>query len=96
MVFGNNIFQVADPKTIFASNTSSIPISEIAANTSRKTNFVGLHFFNPVPMMKLLGTCLGLGNIWVLVLVLGEASCFVLIVRLRSEFVIVFRNYSNS
>jgi 3-hydroxybutyryl-CoA dehydrogenase len=39
--------------TIFASNTSSIPIVEIAAATTRPTRFVGLHFFNPVPVMKL-------------------------------------------
>lgn len=40
--------------TIFASNTSSLPISEIAEPTKRKDRFVGLHFFNPVPVMKLL------------------------------------------
>jgi 3-hydroxybutyryl-CoA dehydrogenase len=39
--------------TIFASNTSSIPIIEIAAATQRPDRFVGLHFFNPVPVMKL-------------------------------------------
>jgi len=39
--------------TIFASNTSSIPIIEIAAATKRPQRFVGLHFFNPVPVMKL-------------------------------------------
>ena len=38
-------------KTILASNTSAIPITEIAAAVSRPENFVGLHFFNPVPMM---------------------------------------------
>jgi 3-hydroxybutyryl-CoA dehydrogenase len=41
------------PPTIFASNTSSIPITEIAAATKRPQRFVGLHFFNPVPVMKL-------------------------------------------
>lgn len=46
--------KVAPSHTIFASNTSSLPISEIALPTSRKDRFVGLHFFNPVPVMKLL------------------------------------------
>jgi len=40
-------------KTIFASNTSSLTITEIAAATKRPQRFVGLHFFNPVPVMKL-------------------------------------------
>lgn len=39
--------------TIFASNTSSISITEMAAGTRRPERFVGLHFFNPVPVMKL-------------------------------------------
>jgi 3-hydroxybutyryl-CoA dehydrogenase len=38
---------------IFASNTSSISITEVAAATKRADRFVGLHFFNPVPLMKL-------------------------------------------
>jgi 3-hydroxybutyryl-CoA dehydrogenase len=38
---------------IFASNTSSISITEVAAATKRPDKFVGLHFFNPVPLMKL-------------------------------------------
>jgi 3-hydroxybutyryl-CoA dehydrogenase len=41
-------------KTIFASNTSSLTITEIATATKRPQRFVGLHFFNPVPVMKLL------------------------------------------
>jgi 3-hydroxybutyryl-CoA dehydrogenase len=40
-------------KTIFASNTSSLTITEIATATKRPERFVGLHFFNPVPVMKL-------------------------------------------
>jgi len=43
---------VAEP-TIFASNTSSLCITELAATTKRPDRFVGLHFFNPVPLMKL-------------------------------------------
>jgi 3-hydroxybutyryl-CoA dehydrogenase len=39
--------------TIFASNTSSLTITDMAARTSRPDRFVGLHFFNPVPVMKL-------------------------------------------
>ena len=46
--------QIAPTKTIFASNTSSLPISEIASTSSRADRFGGLHFFNPVPVMKLL------------------------------------------
>jgi 3-hydroxybutyryl-CoA dehydrogenase len=41
------------PSTIFASNTSSLTITEIATATKRPQRFVGLHFFNPVPVMKL-------------------------------------------
>jgi 3-hydroxybutyryl-CoA dehydrogenase len=41
-----------DEKTILASNTSAIPISEIASAVNNPENFLGIHFFNPVPMMK--------------------------------------------
>jgi 3-hydroxyacyl-CoA dehydrogenase len=41
------------PETIFASNTSSFPISEMAAASGRPERFVGLHFFNPVQLMRL-------------------------------------------
>jgi len=44
---------VAKPQTIFASNTSSLCITELAAASSRPDRFAGLHFFNPVPLMKL-------------------------------------------
>ncbi|XP_050521413.1 hydroxyacyl-coenzyme A dehydrogenase, mitochondrial-like [Daktulosphaira vitifoliae] len=49
-----SIDSVAPSKTIFASNTSSLSIGEIASVTNRKDRFAGLHFFNPVPVMKLL------------------------------------------
>jgi 3-hydroxybutyryl-CoA dehydrogenase len=45
--------RVCGPQTIFASNTSSLSITEMAAGTKRPQRFVGLHFFNPVPLMKL-------------------------------------------
>jgi len=45
--------QVCGPDTIFASNTSSLTIADMAAATSRPERMVGLHFFNPVPVMKL-------------------------------------------
>jgi len=45
--------KICPAQTIFASNTSSLPIIEIAASTKRPQRFVGLHFFNPVPVMKL-------------------------------------------
>jgi 3-hydroxybutyryl-CoA dehydrogenase len=41
------------PPTIFASNTSSLPIVKMASATARSDRFVGLHFFNPVPLMPL-------------------------------------------
>ena len=41
------------PQTIFASNTSSLTIAAMAAATARADRMVGLHFFNPVPLMKL-------------------------------------------
>ncbi len=41
------------PATLFASNTSSLTIAAMAAATTRAHQFVGLHFFNPVPLMKL-------------------------------------------
>jgi 3-hydroxybutyryl-CoA dehydrogenase len=44
---------VADPKAVLASNTSSIPIMKLAMATDRRDRVVGLHFFNPVPVLKL-------------------------------------------
>ncbi len=44
---------IVKPHTIFVSNTSSLCITELAASTKRPDRFGGLHFFNPVPIMKL-------------------------------------------
>jgi 3-hydroxybutyryl-CoA dehydrogenase len=41
------------PSCVFSSNTSSLAIGDMAAATKRPANFVGLHFFNPVPLMRL-------------------------------------------
>ncbi|MBP9146045.1 MAG: 3-hydroxybutyryl-CoA dehydrogenase [Thermoanaerobaculia bacterium] len=45
--------KVVQPGAIFASNTSSLTVTQLAMATSRPSRFVGLHFFNPVPVMKL-------------------------------------------
>ena len=44
---------VCEPKTIFASTTSSLSITQLASMTSRPAQIVGMHFFNPVPIMQL-------------------------------------------
>ncbi len=45
---------ICPPETLFASNTSSISITKLASMTKRPEQFIGMHFFNPVPMMKLI------------------------------------------
>ncbi len=61
-----SIFQTLDaaagPDTILASNTSSISITEIAARTSRPDRVIGMHFMNPVPVMKLVEVIRGLAT----------------------------------
>jgi 3-hydroxybutyryl-CoA dehydrogenase len=50
------------PATILASNTSSISITRLAAMTDRPEKFIGMHFFNPVPMMKLVELIRGIAT----------------------------------
>ena len=60
------IFKEIDEKAregvILASNTSSISITKIAASTSRPNKVIGMHFMNPVPLMKLVEVIRGLGT----------------------------------
>jgi 3-hydroxybutyryl-CoA dehydrogenase len=62
----NGLWRALDPlcppTTIFASNTSSLPIGAMAAVTSRPDRFVGLHFFNPVPLMPLVEVVRAVGT----------------------------------
>src|SRR4029453_17272662 len=53
---------VVGERTIFCSNTSSLCITELAAKTKRPDRFAGLHFFNPVPLMKLVEVIRGLST----------------------------------
>jgi 3-hydroxyacyl-CoA dehydrogenase len=49
----SNLGRICKPETIFASNTSSLSITDMAELSGRPERFVGVHFFNPVQMMKL-------------------------------------------
>lgn len=53
---------ILKPEALLASNTSSIPITRLAAATDRPRRFIGMHFFNPVPMMKLVEIIRGLAT----------------------------------
>jgi 3-hydroxybutyryl-CoA dehydrogenase len=61
-----NIFteldQLARPEVILASNTSSISLTKIAAATERANKVIGMHFFNPVPLMRLVEIIRGLAT----------------------------------
>ncbi|MCG0238617.1 MAG: 3-hydroxybutyryl-CoA dehydrogenase [Firmicutes bacterium] len=54
--------RIAPPGVVFASNTSSLPITRLAAVTSRPDRFIGMHFMNPVPVMKLVEIIRGLAT----------------------------------
>jgi len=54
--------EICPPETIFASNTSSLPITELASTTRRPERFIGMHFMNPVPVMKLVEIIKGLAT----------------------------------
>ena len=58
-----NLGQICEEKTIFASNTSGLSITEMAAFSGRTDRFLGVHFFNPVQIMKLVE---GKDIIWVI------------------------------
>jgi len=51
---------ICKKETIFSSNTSTIPITDIASATKRPEHFIGMHFMNPVPIMKLIEVIRGL------------------------------------
>ncbi len=54
--------RIARPEVILASNTSSISITKLAATTSRPARFIGMHFMNPVPVMKLVEIIRGIAT----------------------------------
>lgn len=66
MEIKSNIFRELDdvckPEAILATNTSSLPITEVAAVTKRPDKVIGMHFMNPVPVMKLVEVIRGLAT----------------------------------
>lgn len=55
-----NLDKICKKETYFASNTSTIPITDLASVTSRPEHFIGMHFMNPVPLMKLVEVIRGI------------------------------------
>ena len=60
-IFGQ-LETICPAETIFASNTSSLPITQLASATKRPAQFIGMHFMNPVPMMKLIELIRGMAT----------------------------------
>jgi 3-hydroxybutyryl-CoA dehydrogenase len=56
----NKLDGICKKEAFFASNTSTIPITDLASATSRPEKFIGMHFMNPVPLMKLVEVIRGL------------------------------------
>ena len=54
--------KICKPETILSSNTSSLSITEVAAATNRPDKVIGMHFFNPAPMMKLVEVIRGMAT----------------------------------
>ena len=55
-----NLDKICKKEALFASNTSTIPITDLASVTSRPDHFIGMHFMNPVPLMKLVEVIRGI------------------------------------
>ncbi|MCS4480301.1 3-hydroxybutyryl-CoA dehydrogenase [Clostridium botulinum] len=60
-IFGQ-LDKICKPETIFATNTSSLSITTIASSTNRPDKVIGMHFFNPAPVMKLIEVIKGIAT----------------------------------
>jgi 3-hydroxybutyryl-CoA dehydrogenase len=58
----HTLSEICKPETVLASNTSSISITDLAASTSKPEKVIGMHFFNPVPVMKLIEIVRGIAT----------------------------------